>query len=32
MEGWRAVLPNEKYEFSVGWRAAQKGGLAGRLH
>jgi len=27
--GWRAVLPNEKHEFSVGWRAAQKGGPAG---
>ena len=27
--GWRAMLPNEKHEFSVGWRAAQKGGLAG---
>jgi len=26
---WRAVLPNEKYEFSAGWRAAQKGVLAG---
>ena len=27
--GGRAVLPNEKHEFSAGWRAAQKGGLAG---
>ena len=27
--GWRAVLPNEKHEFSAGWRAAQKGGPAG---
>ena len=27
--GWSAVLPNEKYEFSTGWRAAQKGGPAG---
>jgi len=27
--GWRAVLPNEKHEFSMGWRAAQKGGMAG---
>jgi len=25
--GWRAVLPNEKHEFSTGWRAAQKVGL-----
>jgi len=23
------VLPNEKHEFSAGWRAAQKGGPAG---
>jgi len=23
------MLPNEKHEFSGGWRAAQKGGLAG---
>jgi len=23
------VLSNEKHEFSAGWRAAQKGGLAG---
>jgi len=23
------VLPNEKREFSAGWRAAQKGGPAG---
>jgi len=23
------VLPNEKHEFSVGWRAAQKGGPVG---
>jgi len=21
--GWRAVLPNEKHEFSAGWRAAE---------
>ena len=28
LEG-RVVLPNEKHQFSVGWRAAQKGGLAG---
>jgi len=27
--GWRAVLPNEKHEFSAGWQAAQKGGTAG---
>jgi len=27
--GWRAVLPNEKHEFSAGWRPAQKGGPAG---
>ena len=27
--GWRSVLPNEKHEFSAGWRAAQKGGPAG---
>jgi len=35
-EGWRAVFPNEKREFSAGstedrragWRAAQKGGPA----
>jgi len=25
----RAVLPNEKHEFSAGWQAAQKGGPAG---
>jgi len=25
----RAVLPNEKQEFSAGWRAAQKGRLKG---
>ena len=29
MKGWRAVLPNEKHEFSGGWRTAQKGGSAG---
>ena len=23
------MLSNEKHEFSAGWRAAQKGGLAG---
>jgi len=23
------VLPNEKHEFSMGWRDAQKSGLAG---
>jgi len=23
------MLPNETHEFSTGWRAAQKGGLAG---
>ena len=27
--GWRAVLPNEKHEFSAGKRTAQKGWLAG---
>jgi len=27
--GLGAVLPNEKHEFSAGWRAAQKSGSAG---
>jgi len=27
--GWKAVFPNEKREFSVGWQAAQKGSPAG---
>jgi len=27
--GWRAVLLNEKHEFSAGWQAAQKDRLAG---